>query len=220
MAVHALPVRIEAHVDVARARLRKAPVFRSLAQRLDGGRTYVVIQPMGRPRLYAHSANAVLEGFTVGLSNAPNARGKERLRLAIGEARSRLVARCNTLIEKDLPDVGLVAVHVDGSTLHVHALGPCRAYLHRKRHTNRITSRDEEPGGLLVRTANESEIALEPNDLVIAGTLSAFSSSAVARVATVLENAADTAPSVIAQLLTEPAEQAGSGAAVVVFRVR
>ncbi len=214
-------MRIEAHVDVARAKLRKASVVRSQAHRLDAGRTFLVVHPMGRPRLWTHSANAAVEGFTRALAVAPpELRGKERLRVAVAGARDQLVARCETLIERDLPDVGLLAMAVDGGELHVHALGPCRAYLHRRRHTERVTSRDEEPGGLLVRAAAESAVWLDPGDLVLAGTLTAFSAAAVARVASVLEQDTDAAPQVVAQLLTEPAEQAGAGAAVVVLRAR
>lgn len=213
-------MRLEAHVDIARAKLRKATVVRSIAERLDGGRSFLVAQPMGRPRLWAPSTSAVLEGFTAGISRAKDTRGTEKLRTAIGEARDRLVARCETLIERDLPDVGLVAAVLDGTELHVHALGPCRAYLHRRRRTERVTSRDEEPGGLLVRASFEAKIALEPGDLVLLGTLTAFTSTAVQRVSGVLEHDPETAAQVVAQLLTEPAEQAGTGAAVAVIRAR
>lgn len=213
-------MRIEAYVDVARAKIRKNAVERSVAHRLDAGRTFLVAHPLGRPRLWNHSTNAVVDGFTEALAAAPGLRGPERLRAAVGGARDRLVERCETLIERDLPDVGLLALNVDGGELHVHALGPCRAYLHRRRHTERITSRDEEPGGLLVRTATESSIWLDPGDLVLAGSLTAFSAAAVAKVASVLDQDADASPQVVAQLLTEPAEQAGAGAAVVVLRVR
>lgn len=213
-------MRIEAHVDVARAKLRKNTVARAVAHRLDGGRTFLVVEPMGRPRLWNHSTNAVVSGFTDALAGAPGLRGKERLRTAVAGARDRLVQRCEMLIERDLPDVGLLALTIDGGELHVHSAGPCRAYLHRRRHTERITSRDEEPGGLLVRGAVETSVWLDPGDLVLAGTLTAFSAAAVERVVSVLDRDPDAAPQVIAQLLTEPADQGGTGAAVIVLRAR
>lgn len=218
--MHPRTVRIEAHVDVARARLRKNSVVRSVAHKLDGGRTFLVVQPMGSPRLWNHSTNAVVSGFTEALAASPGLRGVERLRSAVAGARDRLVKRCETLIEHDLPDVGVLALSVDGGELHVHTAGPCRAYLHRHRHTERITSRDEEPGGLLVRGAAESSVWLDPGDLVLAGTLSAFSAAAVERVVSVLDRDQEASPQVVAQLLTEPADQAGTGAAVVVLRAR
>ena len=48
----------------------------------------------------------------------------------------------------------------------------------------------------------------------------AFSTASVSKVATVLERDPGSASSVVAQLLTEPAEQSGAGAAVVVARAR
>lgn len=213
-------MRLETHVDIARAKLRKCVVTRSVAERIEGGRAFLVVQPMGRPRMWSHSANAVLQGFREGIAGAPSGHGAMRLRAGIEGARTKLVARCETLIERELPDVGLAAVFFDGAELHVHALGPCRAYLHRRRQTTRLTSRDEEPGGLLVRATTEAIVALEPSDLVLVGTLTAFTSSAVARVSDVLEHDPETAAQVIAQLLTDPAEQAGTGAAVAVIRAR
>lgn len=213
-------MRIEAHVDVARAKLRKNTVACSVAHKLDGGRTFLVVHPMGRPRLWSLSTNAVVQGFSEALATAPGLRGNERLRSAVAGARDRLVKRSEALIERDLPDVGLLALTVEGGELHVHSAGPCRAYLHRRRHTERVTSRDEEPGGLLVRGAFETSLWLDPGDLVLAGTLSAFSAAAVERVVSVLDRDQEASPQVVAQLLTEPAEQAGTGAAVVVLRAR
>lgn len=213
-------MRLEAHVDVARARLRRATVTRSLASKLDGGRTYLIVEPLGRPRLWRLSTDAVVEGFTKGLESAGSARGPERLRAAVTSARALLVQRCESLIERELPDVALLAMQVDGGELHVHSVGPCRAYLNRRRRTERITTRDEDASGLLGSAPTETRVSLEPDDLVLAGSLNAFSSAAVSLVATVLERDPATTGAVVAQLLTEPAEQSGSGAAVVVARAR
>ena len=60
---------------------------------------------------------------------------------------------------------------------------------------------------------------LEPGDLVLAGSATAFSVRAIAQVVTVLSEDARTGPAVIASLLTEPAGQAGAGAAAAVVRV-
>ena len=213
-------MRLEAHVDVARARLRRATVTRSIASKLDGGKTYLIVEPLGRPRLWRLSTDAVVEGFTDGLAKAGALAGLARLRTAVTAARTLLVQRCESLIERELPDVAILAMLLDGGELHVHSVGPCRAYLNRRRHTERITTRDEDASGLLESTPTETRVSLEPDDLVLAGSLSAFSSASVSLVATVLERDPSTAGSVIAQLLTEPAEQSGSGAAVIVARAR
>lgn len=213
-------MRLEAHVDVARAKLRRAIVVGPSASRLEGGRTFLVLEPLGRPRLWTLSSDAVADGFAEGLARASDRSGTERLRAAIGAARELLVRRCESLIERELPDVALLAMRVEGGELHVHTVGPCRAYLHRRRRTERLTPRDEVPAGLLTAAPTEHAIPLEPDDLVFAGSLSAFSAAAVSKVANVLEQDPGSASSVVAQLLTEPAEQSGAGAAVVVARAR
>jgi len=214
-------MRLEANIDVARAKLRRASVIRGTAHKLEGGKTFLVIEPVGRPRLWNLSVDAVMDGFMEGLARASHLRGEAKLREATGAARALLVRRCESLIERELPDVGILAMHLDGGDLHVHASGPCRAYLHRRRRTERVTSReDDESTGLLVSAASEARITLEPDDLLLAGSVTAFSSAAVSRVATVLERDPGASTAVIAQLLTEPAEQAGTGAAIIVARAR
>lgn len=212
-------MRNEGHIDVAKATLRGVALTRHAVARFDGGRTYLAAVGLGWPRLWAFSTDAVVTGFERGLAKAGSARGAARLRAAMQGARERFIERCGALIERTLPDAGVIGLAFDGGELHVQAVGPVRAYLHRKGESQRISPRDEADRGILDAPIAESSLWVDPGDLLIAGSVSAFSANAVARVASVLKQDPGTAPNVIATLLTEPAEEAGIGAASIVLRV-
>lgn len=212
-------MRNEGHIDIAKATLRGVTVTRHAVARFDGGRTFVATVGLGWPRLWAFSTEAIVSGFGEGIAKSGSARGAERLRAAMQGARERFIERCEALIERQLPDAGVIGLTLDGGELHVHAVGPVRAYLHRKGESQRISPRDEADRGILDAPIAESSMWLDPGDLIIAGSVSAFSTQAVARVASVLKQDPSTAPNVVATLLTEPAEGAGIGAASIVVRI-
>lgn len=212
-------MRNEGHIDIAKATLRGVSVTRHAVARFDGGRTFVATVGLGWPRLWSFATDAIVTGFGNGLAGAGSARGAARLRAAVKGARDRFIERCEALIERQLPDAAVIGLALDGGELHVHAVGPVRAYLHRKGESQRISPRDEADRGILDAPIAESSMWLDPGDLVIAGSVSAFSTNAVARVASVLKQDPGTAPNVIATLLTEPAEEAGVGAASIVVRI-
>ncbi len=128
--------------------------------------------------------------------------------------------RVNSLIERSIPDTTFAGVLIDQGTLHVMSAGPARVYLHRRGKAQRLTQRDEITVGVLEGKAIRTQLDLEPEDVVLLGTGSAFSSKAVTKLASVLEADARTPVSVLASLLTEPAGVAGAGAAAIVLRVR
>src|SRR5690606_25241288 len=107
----------------------------------------------------------------------------------------------------------------DQGELHVVSAGPVRAYLHRKGKPQRLTPREEPTGGVLRSAVSHCSISLEPGDLVMLGSVSAFSMRAISQVVTVLQSDPKTSPSVIASVLTDPAGQAGVGAAAAVLRI-
>lgn len=211
-------MRIEAHTDVSHAKLRGHELARHAVGRFDGGRTFLVAQGMGLPRTHAFATGALIDGFADGLSKAGPARGRDRLRKALASAKEMLLLRAQGLIEREIPDVAFVAVIFDGGELSLASAGPCRAYVTRRSTSERLTPPDEPETGLLGGTIFETTFSLEPSDLVFAGSVSAFSTQAVARVASVLRQDPEAPPSVLATLLTEPAGDAGVGAAVVVLR--
>jgi hypothetical protein len=213
-------MRMDAHVSVVAATVGEHELPRHAAARLDAGRAFFVATCEGWPRLWGHLLGAATSGFEAGLKEASAQRGRERLQAAMRAARGALEARSGALIEREPHDVALLGGLVDGAELYVHRGGPPRAYLHRRGKTDRITPRDDPPPGLLGGAAWEGSIVLDPGDLVLVGSTTAFSTRSVGKVAAVLAQDPNAPPSVIATLLTEPADRAGAGAAAVVLRAR
>ncbi len=213
-------MRMEAHVSVAPAKLGDRELPRHSAERLDAGRAFFVTTAQGWPRLLGLLHGAVAKGFEAGLKGAGNLRGRERLRTAMGSARAALSEVAESLIEHEPHDVLLLGALVDGAELHVHRAGAHRAYVHRAGKTERITPRDEPVRGLLGETAWEGSVLLDPGDLVLLGSSTSFSTQSVGKVSSVLAQDPNVPPSVVAALLTEPADRAGAGAAAVVLRAR
>ena len=209
-------MRTESHISVAQADVNGYGLTRHLAVRYDRGQVFFVAGGAGRPRLWHYALDATQAGFEAGLAQEVSS---SRLEQAFHGARDRLIAACDALIERDLPDVHLVAGALDQGRLHVMAVGGCRAYLQRSGQPKRLTARDEGEDGLLSGQPTRSDAVLEPEDLLLFGSVSAFSVRSVARIASVLEADRKTAPSVIASLLTEPARDAGLGAGAIVIRV-
>ncbi len=189
--------------------------------RAEGGRAFVVASGIGWPRGWSLSTSAVIRGFEAGLEETRQrgAHGGGRALHCAERARNRLAAICEQLVERQLPDAAFVALLFEGCDVHVVSAGPIRAYLHRKGKAQRLTPREEATSGLLHSAINHCNLALEPGDLVMMGSVSAFSMRGISQVASVLEADPRTESRVIASVLTDPAEQAGVGAAAAVLRV-
>jgi hypothetical protein len=212
-------MRTDAHISVTRADVRRGQLTRHAAARLEGGRAFAVTTGLGLPRTWAPSTEAVLEGFARGLAGAEGSEPAERLRSAVGEARAALAQRCDSLVERLLPDATLVALLLARGQLHAMSVGPGRVYLQRSGRPERLSAREESRGGLLRARPNVCSTPVDPGDLILAGSVTAFSMSAVAKAVSVLSADGSTSPAVLASLLTEPAGKAGVGAAAVVVRV-
>lgn len=167
------------------------------------------------------ATRAVLEGFEAGLEEArgKGLHGSGRALHGSEQARAALASACENLVERTLPDAAFAALIVEHGELHVVSAGPIRAYLHRKGKPQRLTPREEPAGGVLRSAVSHCHVTLEPGDLVMMGSVSAFSMRAISQVVSVLSSDPKTAPSVIASVLTDPAGQAGVGAAAAVVRV-
>lgn len=213
-------MRADAHISVARADVRTGTLSRHVARRFDGGRAYAISTGLGFPRMWSLSTGAALDGFEAGLKAAEGEPGGERLKRAVNAARTSLADYCDCLVERVLPDATLVALLLSDGQLHVISVGPGRVYLQRQGRPKRLTSRDGETGGLLHARPSMCSTPIEPGDLVLAGSITAFSMSSIAKAMSVLDSAPDTAPPVLAGLLTEPAAKAGVGAAAAVLRIR
>lgn len=212
-------MKVDSHISRSKAKVRRGALYRHDAARLDRGRAFAVAGGLGLPRTWQLSHSAVLRGFEEGLGASARS-GADRLQDAYAHARDTLTAKVNTLIERSLPDANFAGVLLEQGTLHVIATGPSRVYLHRRGKPRRLTHREEEPRGILEGTAGRTEVILEPEDVILLGSGSAFSTKAIGRIASVLDADPKTPPSVLASLLTEPAGAAGAGAAAIVLRVK
>lgn len=214
-------MRTESHISLTRTTVREGEIARHAAIRLEGGRSFCVATGLGLPRTWPLATRAILEGFEAGLdetrSKGPHGSGRalhcsERARAALADA-------CDNLVERTLPDAAFVGLILEHGDLHVVSAGTIRAYLHRKGKPQRLTPREEPSGGVLRSAVSHCHVVLEPGDLVMMGSVSAFSMRAISQVVSVLSSDPKTAPSVIASVLTDPAGQAGVGAAAAVVRV-
>lgn len=213
-------MRTESHISVAKAHVREGELTAHAGARYEGGRAFAIVSGLGLPRTWWIAIGAVLRGLERGLDEAKiDRRGVERLVHACDRARSELSETCDHLVEKAAPDAALAAVLFDQGELHVVSSGPARVYLHRSGKPQRLTPREDTPAGVLRARFSHCSATLEPGDLVMAGSASAFSMKSIAQVVSVLQQDARTPPAVLASLLTDPAGQAGSGAAAIVMRV-
>jgi hypothetical protein len=214
-------MRTDSHISLTRATVREGELARHAAIKLEGGRAFAVATGLGLPRTWPMATSAILEGFQAGLEQTKQkgSHGAGRALHCAERARVALAEACDRLVERQLPDAAFVAALIEGGDLHVVSAGPVRAYLHRRGKPQRLTPREEPAGGVLRAAISHCHVSLEPSDLVMMGSVSAFSMRAISQVVTVLQSDPKTAPSVVASVLTDPAGQAGVGAAAVVMRV-
>ena len=212
-------MRTDAHISIARTDVRQGALTRHAAVRLDGGRAFVVTTGLGLPRTWGLTTEAALRGFEAGLDETRGKPPAERLRVAMAEARARLADACDSLVERALPDATMCGLVLGDGHLHAMSVGPGRVYLQRGGRPKRLTAREDAEGGLLRARPSICSAPVDPGDLVLAGSVTAFSMSSIAKAMSVLGEDPGTSPAVLASLLTEPAAKAGVGAAAVVVRV-
>ncbi|MEM1417043.1 MAG: PP2C family serine/threonine-protein phosphatase [Myxococcota bacterium] len=214
-------MRCDGHSTAVRADVRRGSLERARVVRLDRGRAWLVGAGLGAPRLWQYALNAALGGAEERLTALEDAEPAARLDGALRGAREGLHAAVDVLVERRVPDCALLVLLLQGGSLHVAVAGALRAYLGRRGQPERMTPRDQDPAlGILQGTPATTSTVLDPGDLVLAGTSTAFSVSAVGRVATVLQTDPQTPPSVLASLLVEPARKAGAAAAAIALKVR
>jgi len=212
-------VRADAHISVSKTRVRNVNLRRHAAARYESGRCFAVATAIGSPRLWSYATGAALEGFDMGLAEC-NATDMPRLEAAYAGGRKRMHKRCEALLERMLPDSMLVGLLLGSTELHVVSVGTGRVYLHRDGQPQRLTPRDEHDKGLLGGVAARCSSPISPGDIVLAGSSTAFSVKAIAKLASVLAADPKTPASVLATLLTEPAGRADVGAAAVALRIK
>lgn len=213
-------MQARASLRVARTDVRLGTLARHEVRVLADGAVYAVATGLGLPRTWSLACQAALDGFAAGLGQGLDAtNGVERLRSGVASARSALARRCDDLVERMLPDASLIAVLLGDGQLHVLSVGPGRVYIQRSGRPQRLTSRDEAPGGLLRAQPSQCSAPVRSGDLVLAGSLTAFSMSAIAEAVVLLSQDRMVEPKELARLLTAPAAKAGVGAAAMVLRI-
>lgn len=210
--------RLALHGHAARAEVRAHRLRRQSALVLRAQGAFAVVDPLAPPRLWHMTAQAVLHGFERGAG--PHTGGaSRRLVSAIESAREGLLGLARRLVVRDPPDAHLTAFILDGEELVGSVIGEGRVYLRRpRRGTERLSPRELPGPGLWTAAFTPFQSTVGPGSIVFCGTESAFNELAIQRSAQMLDRHADVTPSTLATALTEPAEQAGTGAAVVVLR--
>jgi hypothetical protein len=216
---------LDVQVSLTKARIREASL-RQHAVRVfpageqpGAGETIVLATALSAPRLWGFMLDAALAGFEEGLGRLSDGRASTRLHQAFDGAQRRVRARAEGLIERRLPDVGLLALSLEGRILHVLCLGPARAYLQRRRSIRRLSPRDDRAEGVLKAAPTWCAEETEPGDLLMAGSLTAFSEQALAPLRTQRESGFALAPRRIVEDLNKPAAAQGLGAAALAFRM-
>lgn len=217
-------MRVESHSSLQLAMVHDHAIARHGVAKLDAGRTFLLTTGIGQPRTWGFTREPLVAGFTQGLEEAAAMPPKERVRHAFGVARTRLVTCCNALIEQRVPDASLGALVLLEDAVHLISVGRVRAYLWRRGEHRRLTPDNENDpesaAGVLRGDPSHCQVPLEPRDLLMLGSTTAFSPAAVAKIAAVMQADAETPVSILATLMTEPAKASGAGAAAVVIRVR
>ena len=175
-------MRNDAYESIALAEVRGHRVARHGVARFDGNRAFLVSSGIGWPRSWGIAREHIVAGFGDALAGLRSQPPRERLAGAMAGARRALVDLCNGLVERTVPDASLVAVLLNGGAAHIAVVGDGRVYLLRRGSPQRLTPRDPSAEGLVDGEVVLSETVLDPADLLLVGSASAFSEAAVSRV--------------------------------------
>jgi hypothetical protein len=210
-------VRVESHVSLIKPRVRGRDLARHGSLALAAGRVIALAEAVGAPRLWGWMLSTALDGFRRTLEQLPTAAADQRVGAAVEGAMASVNARRDGLIERFLPDATCLGLYLDGGTAYVATSGNTRVYVQRHAQVpKRITPAEATTGsGRAIRCEHD----IEPGDVVLAGSVSAFSTQAIEKVTRVLREDQAPTPQVLATLLTEPAAQTGAGALAIVLRV-
>lgn len=212
-------MRTDYHISIAPAKVRDTELPRHAAMRLESGRVFAIASALSLPRLWHYTSTTALDGFAGGLQRARTTSPAARLEAGFHGARAKLAHAVDILVERQLPDANLLAVLMEKGDLFVLSAGANRVYVYRRGEAKRLTPKEEARMGLLHTTPTWCTLALEPGDLVLAGSVSSFSMRAVGHLTTVLAGEPQTPLPMLSSILNEPATEAGVGAANLVVRV-
>jgi hypothetical protein len=199
---------------VGRGELRQTDV-----RVLHDGAVFALASALGPPRLWGYALDAAFTGLAAGLERPYDGRLLTSLHQGLEAARQLLQTRVDALVERRRCDAGLVALGLDGEHLHVLCVGPVRAYLRRRDQVRRLTPRDDRAEGLLKARPTFCSERLEPGDLIVAGSLSAFCDASLQSMGVALAENRDLAPAALTQLLNKSAATERLGVSSMALRI-
>jgi len=205
--------------DVKRAKVGAGELRQHDVYMLDQRRTLVMGVALGPPRLWNYLLEVAMLGFVEGYEQPNDGRACTRLNQGLRAAQQRLRARAEALLERRMPDVGLLALGLEGSELHVVSAGPLRAYLRGKRASRRLGPDAESTAGVLKGVSSWSSEQVTPGDLLFAGSLTACTESAVAELDRTLDGERALATEEVVALLNRIPTANGAAALAVAMRV-
>ncbi len=203
---------------VERAQVGSAALRQHEVHELELDRAWVIAMALGPPRLWADLLAHTLTGFMEGYGRPHDGRASTQLHQGLRAAQASLRARVEALIERRLPDVGLLALALEGSVLHVLGAGPLRAYGAHGKTLRRLGSREDSSDGLLRGATHWSAEPLEADELVFAASLSASAEPSLRVLQQALAADRATSPERVVELLNGPAAELGIGAVTLAFR--
>jgi hypothetical protein len=210
---------IYSHVATVMGRAGRSMLRQHAGCTFDNGTTLVLASAFAVPRLWGFALDAALSGFREGLSRAHDGTTTSRLHQALEEARKRLRSRVEMLLDRQPPDVGLLALSVDDARLHVLSCGPGRVFVRHRQRMRRLTPREDLAEGLLRATPAWCVEPVEPGDLVFAGSLSACSEASLQSLSQRLSQQPEATPEEVVALLNTDAAQLQIGAGALAMRI-
>lgn len=214
-----LALALPSYSSVQPARVAQATLRQHDLRVLEDGRTLVLAMALSPPRLWSFLLEAALDAFVDGFYRPHDGRMSTRMHQGLRVAQQRVRTRVEALIERRMPDVGLLALSLESSILHVLSAGPLRAYLHRRKGTRRLSAREESALGLLKATPSWCAEHVEAGDLFFVGSLSACQEDNLQQLRATLDTGRSVAPQQVVELLTSPAAERGVAAISVAFRI-
>lgn len=206
---------------VARAKVAAASLRQQDVRVLDEGCTIVLAVALGPPRLWAYLLDLALDGFEEGYDQLYDERASTRVHQGLRCAQEWLRERAGALVERRLPDAGLLALSLEGLRLHVLSAGPLRAFVHQRGAGLRTLSADADAGaGVLRGPSSWRAEQVAPGDLVFAGSRSACSERSVQQLERELALGASPDAGQVVEMLNGPAAAQGLAAAAAAFRVQ
>jgi len=227
------------HLAVQRAKVAQSELRQEDVRLLDDGPTMVLAHAHGPPRLWGYLLDTVLDGFADGFARPHDGRTSTRVHQGLRVAQQGLRGRVEGLVEKRSSDVGLLALSLEGSVLHVLAAGSSRAYLLRHRVLRRLARAESNPrsraeeartsalrldgpelaDGVLKLDPTWCAEQLEPGDLLFASAGAVCTDALLRKICGALDADRALGGEDVVALLNGSAAQHGVAAASLAFRV-